>query len=441
MYHKNLLSVTTLMVLTITIFIACLSNDKKKTGKSDSAAAKASQPKNDTFRVRPLTNIKYEHTAERLKRGEYLATGILECFMCHTERDWKLPGAPPIAGKLGCGKILEEDSIMRLAPPNITPDKETGAGTWTDDMFARAIREGVGHDGRALSPGMPYNNFKHLSDEDLASVIVYIRSLPPVHNVVLPTKIPAGDRSGIEKSLKPITERVLDPDFSNAKKLGRYLVGLAGCADCHTSFANYSPGAYAGGILINHGHGSAFSANITSDASGMIYGPEGFIFVMRTGKGGTLSHNMPWIALKNINDDDLKAIYAYLQTIPPSRHYINNQKPFTHCVICGQEHGLGDKNKLEKPAGIKLDPNSFEQYTGTYYNKEFDFSPTVIREGNKLVFKAWENGPKAELIPQSELHFLAPGWYLPFTFIKDKNGNVTGMVEDSDEGQFYKKIK
>src|SRR4051794_25705488 len=109
MYHKSLLSVTTLIVLTITIFAACLSNDKKKTEKIDSAAAKVSQPKNDTFRVRPLTNIKYERTAERLKRGEYLATGILECFMCHTERDWKIPGAPPIAGKLGCGKILEED--------------------------------------------------------------------------------------------------------------------------------------------------------------------------------------------------------------------------------------------------------------------------------------------------------------------------------------------
>ena len=150
---------------------------------------------------------------------------------------------------------------------------------------------------------------------------------------------------------------------------------------------------------------------------------------------------MPWAVLKNLNDNDLKAIYAYLRTIPPSRHYIGNQKPFKHCVVCGQEHGLGEKNKLAKPAGIKLDPDLYYQYTGTFYNEEFDFSPTVTREGNKLIFKAWENGPTAELIPQSELHFLAPGWYLPFTFIKDKNGNVTGMIEDSDEGQFYKKIK
>ena len=144
--HKKRSLVIVPATIAIALLVGCFSNDKKKTAKSDSSAAKVAQPPNDTFRVRPLTDIKYERTAERLKRGEYLATGILECFMCHSERDWKLPGAPPIEGTLGSGKILEEDSTMRLAPPNITPDKETGAGTWTDDMLARAIREGVGRD-------------------------------------------------------------------------------------------------------------------------------------------------------------------------------------------------------------------------------------------------------------------------------------------------------
>ena len=439
--HKKLSLITIPLMLAITLFVACLSNDKKKTKKSNSSASKVIQSPNDSFRVRPLTNIKYERTAERLKRGEYLATSILECFMCHSERDWKLPGAPPITSMLGSGKILYEDSTMRLVPPNITPDKETGAGTWTDDMFARAIREGVGHDGRALSPAMPYNNFKHLSDEDLASVIVYIRSLPSVHNVVPPTTIPAGDRSGAEKSLKPIREPVLAPDFSDAKKLGRYLVSLAGCADCHTSFASYSPGAYAGGNLIDHGHGKAFSLNITPDPSGMGYGPEGFIFVMRTGKGGTLSNNMPWVALKNMTDDDLRATYTYLRTIPPSQHYISNDTPFTKCAICGQMHGLGNKNKLGKPAGIKLNPSVYNLYTGTYFNKEYSITLVVFRKGKELVFQPWENGPKIELIPQSELYFLAPGWYLPFTFIKDKNGRATQITEDTDEGLVYEKIK
>ena len=69
----------------------------------------------------------------------------------------------------------------KVYAPNITPDAETGAGNWSDDQLARAIREGVGHDGRALFPLMPYPDFHSMSDEDLASVIVYLRSLPPVH--------------------------------------------------------------------------------------------------------------------------------------------------------------------------------------------------------------------------------------------------------------------
>jgi hypothetical protein len=66
----------------------------------------------------------------------------------------------------------------RIVAPNITPDRETGAGNWTDDMLARAIREGIGHDDRALFPGMWYESFAMLSYEDLAAVIVYLRSIP-----------------------------------------------------------------------------------------------------------------------------------------------------------------------------------------------------------------------------------------------------------------------
>jgi len=74
---------------------------------------------------------------------------------------------------------------------NITPDPETGAGNWTDDMLARAIREGIGHDGRALFPFMPYPDMRHISDEDLASVIVYLRSIPPIRKA-----LPDRDSSG-----------------------------------------------------------------------------------------------------------------------------------------------------------------------------------------------------------------------------------------------------
>jgi len=80
-------------------------------------------------------------------------------------------------------------------------------------------------------------------------------------------------------------------------------------------------------------------------------------------------------------------------------------------------------------------------YAGTYSNKEYNLTPTIVASGNKLIFQPWDNGPKIELIPQSETHFLAPGWILPVRFDKDKDGIVKQMVEESDEGGVYKKIK
>ena len=105
-----------------------------------------------------------------------------ELFRCHSDRDWTKNGAPLVEGTKGGGspEFPIKDLPGKVYPPNISPDKETGAGSWTDDQLARAIREGVGNDGRALFPFMPYENFRSMSDEDLASVIVYLRSIPPV---------------------------------------------------------------------------------------------------------------------------------------------------------------------------------------------------------------------------------------------------------------------
>src|SRR6185503_8436730 len=98
--------------------------------------------------------------------------------------------------------------------PNITPDVETGAGSWTDEQFVRAIREGIGHDGRRLFPMMPYLNFREMSDEDLASVIVYIRSLEPVRNQLPKTVLPEPVK-GMLPPHQPITAAVPQPDMSN----------------------------------------------------------------------------------------------------------------------------------------------------------------------------------------------------------------------------------
>jgi hypothetical protein len=92
---------------------------------------------------------------------------------CHAEHDWTAHDAPQLPNTKGAGQDMNllKGFPGKVYAPNITPDRETGAD-WTDDQFARAIREGVSHDGRAMFTFMPYPDFRSMSDEDLASVIV-----------------------------------------------------------------------------------------------------------------------------------------------------------------------------------------------------------------------------------------------------------------------------
>jgi len=132
----------------------------------------------------------------RLERGRYLVEGVAHCFMCHGEQDYAHGSSLPLPGRKGVGQVLKGElydgafSPDGLVCPNITPDKETGAGTWSDAQFERAIRHGIGHDGRELSDYMPYAFFRSMTDEDVASVIVYIRSLPAVRNPLPKRNVP-----------------------------------------------------------------------------------------------------------------------------------------------------------------------------------------------------------------------------------------------------------
>src|SRR6185503_6165111 len=129
-------------------------------------------------KTRSLNDRRFEATPARLERGKYLVTAVAGCLGCHTDADWTKPGAPPLEAKLGSGHVWTDQQLPWLVAPNITSDKETGAGNWSDDTLARAIREGIGHDGRTLFPLMPYQKYRQMSDEDLASIIVYLRTLP-----------------------------------------------------------------------------------------------------------------------------------------------------------------------------------------------------------------------------------------------------------------------
>ena len=303
-------------------------------------------------RSRPLTARTFERTPARLERGKYLANSM-GCVYCHSPHDWTKPDEAIPPGMEGAGQQLPYTDLPgRVIAPNLTPDKETGAGDWSDDMLARAIREGIGHDGRTLFPIMPYSHYRLMPDEDLASIVVYLRSLAPAHNPLPQTEIIFPVKYIIRNGPQPIEAPVPAPDVSDPVKRGAFLVNLVGCADCHTPVDAHhnliEAMAFGGGQIIQGPWGKVTTANLTPDPSGIPYYDEAlFIRAMRTGAVGSreLSRAMPWLVMRNMTDQDLSAIFAYLKTLKPVRHRVDNSLPPTVCPLDGAMHGGGEQNE------------------------------------------------------------------------------------------------
>lgn len=302
-------------------------------------------------KVRALSARKFEATPPRLERGRYLFNHAFACVDCHSAHDTSNPDHPVLANMQGAGEVMPFENLPgRVVASNLTPDRDTGAGSWTDDQLARAIREGIGHDGRTLFPMMPYEHYKHMADEDLASVVVYIRSLAPVRNELPRTEIIFPVKYLMRSAPEPVTAPVSTPDPTDRVQWGAYLADQGGCSDCHTPMdkGQALPGLeFAGGQVFAGKWGTTVSANITPDASGISYYDEAlFLQVFRTGyvKARKLDALMPTEQYRGMTDDDLKAIFAYLRTLRPIRHRVDNSLPPTYCKLCRAKHGAGDQN-------------------------------------------------------------------------------------------------
>jgi mono/diheme cytochrome c family protein len=335
---------------------------------SDIVGAKdAPSPKSSVLDQDPIPR-----TPERMARGKYLVNGILQCFNCHSDVDFTRRPSRPVPGKMGGGKIFSNTLLglppgNRVVASNISPDPEYGAGKWKDSDFVRALRQGIGHDGRTLFPVMPYNYFHKLSDEDLAAAIVYVRSIPPVH-IERPKTVLTPEIKATLQPLPPV-ENVAAPDKSDRVKYGAYLVNAAHCNGCHTPADDKTgqplPDMYLGGGDVLTGPWgpdpnkeiSVASLNLTPDPSGISYMNEAlFIEAMRTGqvKARLLANIMPWAYFRNLSDDDLKAMYAYLRTVKPVQHRVDNTEPPGYCKLCRHRHGFGDRNKMaEAPSPVQ----------------------------------------------------------------------------------------
>lgn len=284
------------------------------------------------------SGIKVEITPVRLERGKYLFEVLADCDGCHSPRDFMKFAGPVIPGLRGQGQVMPPELGLpgNVVAPNITPDMETGIGSWTDGEKIRAIREGISKDGRALFPLMPYQNYRSMSDEDVYSLVAYLNTLPPKKNPLPRTKLNFPVNVLIKGAPQPAGS-VPEPDRNNRVEYGKYLVIVGVCINCHTQADKNELNKdmlFAGGREFRIGPYLVNSANITPDPETGIgaWSEERFVAKFNgfrsfaessAPKASQASFTlMPWISLSRLDEDDLRAIYAYLRTVPARRNAV-----------------------------------------------------------------------------------------------------------------------
>jgi len=293
-------------------------------------------------RVSAAPDFKIEATPALVARGDYLFNHQFACGGCHTpELEPHRFSRVNDTSRIGAGRHMggKPDFPADIYAPNLT---SAALGSWTDGEIYRAIVSGVDRDGRALFPVMPYPFYRSLDPEDVKAVIAYLRSLPP-QPVTLPrTKLPMP---------LPIVMRFVPadptpqtrPGAGDEVALGRYLAYASACFECHTKRNERGEPTgtpFAGdNVFALPGGGIARSANITPDKETGIGSWTRAQFIGRframtpeaaakiAPEAQDADTEMPWSNYSAMTDDDLGAIYAYLQTVPPAHAKVETFTP------------------------------------------------------------------------------------------------------------------
>jgi mono/diheme cytochrome c family protein len=291
--------------------------------------------------VGPPPSLTVERTPERIARGKYLAHNVSNCIDCHSVRDFSRFAGPIVDGSEGKGgEVFDENFGVpgTLYARNITP---AGIGSWTDGELFRTLTSGVNREGKALFPLMPYPRFNTMTDEDLYSIIAYIRTLPAAPNEV-PERSLNFPLNLIVRTIPARHVPQLSPDRNNPVAYGKYLVNAASCAECHTPREKGEPIKgldFAGGSEFRFPSATIRSANITPDVETGIGtwtkemfilrfkeydGPEAMKIDTASMKRQTI---MPWTKFAGMTEEDLGAVYEYLRTLIPVPHRVEVYTP------------------------------------------------------------------------------------------------------------------
>jgi len=274
-------------------------------------------------------------TSQRIAHGAYLANHVMACMSCHSSRSWDHPGAPMIPGTMGKGgDKFTQDTLGFFGDlyfPNITP---AALGSWTDGEIFHAITSGVGKDGRALTPIMPYKEYGKADVEDIKDVIAYLRSIPPVPNTI-PTVNNIPFFIQVLNNLAPSKpEFHPKPDRRDTAAYGQYLTQVAGCIDCHSPFNGpfgvdktqafsggpefTMPGAHVRPINLTPDKQTGIGLWSRADFLGKFHRYRDSAVIGQTiNPKSDFTSLMPWAFFAGMKDEDLSAIYTYLKTLQP----------------------------------------------------------------------------------------------------------------------------
>jgi cytochrome c2 len=277
--------------------------------------------------------VKIDYTPARVAQGEKLASML--CVKCHyNEESHKLTGK----------ELSEVTQFGKIYSRNITHDPTVGIGNWTDGELITLIRTGVRPDGQYIPPYMP--KLVNISDEDLYSVISFLRSDNPMVQAD-PTSQPPSKPSFLTKFLCTIAFKpfplpkhpIANPDTTNPVTLGKYIaLHQLECYSCHSEdfakndyqFPEKSSGFFGGGntLVDKEGH-KLLSLNLTMDDETGIgkWSEDEFVTAVKTGilPNGQPGLRYPMEPYTNLTEKEVRAIYAYLKTVPKVHHKVERR--------------------------------------------------------------------------------------------------------------------
>lgn len=280
----------------------------------------------------PVTELKVEADSARLARGEYLVYGPAHCGHCHApvEKLGALEAGEKVALTGGMGLDIPPGIFYA---PNITTAEKTGIGRFSDGQLYRMLRHNVRPNGHATVDFMPFIN---MSEEDIYSIIAYLRSTKPVEFEGPQTELSFLGKAVMAMGMiKPVPSD--EPIQQDVKKeisvaYGKYLAyAVANCRGCHTNrdlkTGAYIGEEYAGGFVFGPDNltvGWKFTTpNLTDDPTGVMYGwtEEQFLTRMRNGRIHETSP-MPWSAVSHMDEGDLRSVYRFLKSLKPVKNEV-----------------------------------------------------------------------------------------------------------------------